>query len=144
MPCIAIITASIFGLSQTGRNKCIKYRADLPQCTCIPEAVCGEAGVEFEGTLLPEGLHSTVNGALVGVAAICQLIHLLNAGLHKVEGQTACCGTESSNQGSAQHHCLAILGKPSLLKQLLGLQQAENIRNLAKFRYVDKSLSGHQ
>ncbi len=122
MPCIAIITASIFGLSQTRHNKCIRYKADLPQCRCVPEAVCGETGVKLEGALLPEGLHSTVNGALVGVAAICQLIHLLNAGLHKVKGQTACCGTESSNQGSTQDHRLAILGKSSLLKQLLSLQ----------------------
>jgi len=139
-----VITAYMSLRSQTRCNKCIRYKTNLSQLLSIPEAVCGEAGVELEGALLPEGLHSTVNGALVGVAAICQLIHLLNAGLHKVEGQTACCGTESSNQGSAQDHCLAILGKPSLLKQLLGLQQAENIRNLAKFRYVDKSLSGHQ
>ena len=54
-----------------------------------PDAVGGEAGVEFEGALLGEGLHSAVDGALVRVHPIRTLLHLLDAGLDEVEGQAA-------------------------------------------------------
>lgn len=98
-----------------------KYLKQLPGI--IPEAVSGESSVKLEEAFFPEGLHSTVHRALVWVAAIWQLLHLLNASLDKVKGQTACCCTESSNHGTTQNHSLAILGKASLLKKLLGLCQ---------------------
>lgn len=81
----------------------------------IPEAVSGEPSVELEEALFPESLYSTVYRALVRVATIWQLVHLLNASLDKVKGQTACCCTETSNHGTAQDHSLAILGEASLL-----------------------------
>lgn len=80
----------------------------------LPEAVSGEPGVELEEALFPEGLHRTVYRALVGVAAIRHLLHLLDASLDKVKGQTACCCTEASNHGTTQYHSLAILGKSGL------------------------------
>lgn len=87
----------------------------------LPEAVSGEPSVELEEALFPEGFHSTVYRALVWVAAIWQLVHLLNASFDKVKGQTACCCTKSSNQGTTQHHSLTILGKASLLQKLFCL-----------------------
>lgn len=87
----------------------------------LPEAVSGEPSVELEETLFPEGLHSTVYRTLVWVAAIWQLLHLLNASFDEVKGQTAGCCTESSNHGTTQHHSLTILGKASLFQKLLCL-----------------------
>lgn len=88
----------------------------------IPEAVCRETSVEFEEALFSEGLDCTVDWALVGVCSICQLVHFLNAGFDKVEGQTAGCCTEASNQGSSQNSYLATLGKASFFYQLFRLQ----------------------
>ena len=42
-----------------------------------PEAVGREAGVELEGALLGEGLHSAVDGALVWVHPVGTLLHFL-------------------------------------------------------------------
>lgn len=56
-----------------------------PHPTNLPDKVCGEACVELEGALVPEGLHGTVNGALVGHAAVWVGCHLLQASLDKVE-----------------------------------------------------------
>lgn len=67
----------------------------------IPEAVGGESSVELQEALLSECLHSTVHRALVWVAAIWQLVHLLNTSLDKVKGQTASCCAEASNQGTS-------------------------------------------
>lgn len=65
-----------------------------------PEAVSGEPSVELQEALVFEGLHSAVHRALVWVGAIRLLLHLLNASLDKVKGQTACRRAEPSNQGT--------------------------------------------
>ncbi len=59
------------------------------QGVSAPNAVGGEAGVELERPLLPERLHGAVDRAVVGVLAVRTLLHLLDARLHEVEGQTA-------------------------------------------------------
>lgn len=71
---------------------CIPYKAPpVPPPPCLPpephspDQVCGEACVELEGTLVLQGLHGTVDGALVGHAAVRVGGHLLQACLHKVK-----------------------------------------------------------
>ena len=54
-----------------------------------PDTVSREASVEFEEALISEGFERAVSWAGVWEFAIGASLHLLNAGLDEVEGQTA-------------------------------------------------------
>ncbi len=88
----------------------------------VPDAVGGEAGVELEEALISEGLQGAVPGAGVWELPVRTRLHLLDAGLDKVEGQTAGSCAEASDDGSSQDDCLAASLKSSTFQHFLCLQ----------------------
>ena len=87
-----------------------------------PDAVGREAGVELEEAFVAEGLEGAVARAGIRELAVRSRLHLLDAGLHKIEWQTAGGGAEACNDCAAQNDGLASGFEPSSLQHLFGLQ----------------------